>query len=348
MDETTPRSGSKGCFKFGCFGCLGAVALLVGLPILIALLGLALGSPKPDYGNVDLRQPLPEATGTATPEPASPAEEIPPTLEGPPSIPSSADLGADSPRPLSLGSTPPPPAGTIELDLEMGKFTIEPAPPGEGLRVEGDYDRATFELVEKLDRADDGSWHYLVALRSKVGMFRRIWGDSDVENELRIYLPRDRPFALLGKISTGQSRTELGGLWVTDVDLGLSMGDHEIRFSEPTIEPLGRFDVQAKMGETDVFGLGNASPSLVKTESSMGEFDLDLSGPWRGDAEVQTTFSFGQCTVRVPATVRLEVEGSQMSFGEKRVVLPEQAPPEGAPTLTLAASGSFGELRVVP
>ena len=104
------------------------------------------------------------------------------------------------------------------------------------------------------------------------------------------------------------------------------------------------------MGEITLTGIGNASPAQASLMGEFGEFDVDLEGAWQGDSQVALEFKFGECRVRLPEKVRIDVKRSSMSFGERRLVLPDGQDelPESAPTLALALQGSFGEMRIAP
>ena len=336
-------SNSRGCFKFGCFGCLGIVILLVGIPALLALIGFAMGSPDPEFETVELGQRLPRAEEA---EPL-PEEALDSAAAGAAS--GLTDLEGSGPRRLALqpdhevAGAP----GRVRLKLAMGEFQIEPGPPGEGIRVEADYDRSGYELNELYEQDDDG-WIYTLELKNRVSWLRRMWGDTQAHNKIKVIVPRNHPIAFEGEISMGESAIELGGLWLTSVDLDLSLGDHSVQFKEPTARPLERFVLKGSMGEVDVVGLGNASPAETFLEGSFGEFDLDLSGAWSQDAEIAVQFSFGECEVRAPEGVNVVVARSSMSFGEKRLGKGADASAlaEDVPTLELSMKGSFGELRL--
>lgn len=349
MTSTESSGNRRGCFKLGCFGCLAVVVLIVGLPLLLGLIGFLLGAPDSEYEAVDVSQPLP-----AAPQPEAaledPAADLP--LAPPGTAAPTDDLGGENRQVLNLDDSflAPPPAGTIRLDLAMGEFKVEPSAPGEGVRIEGDYDRGTFDLEEVFTESPDGTWEYAVKLRNKVSWLRRMWGNGQVDNALTIFLPREQPLELVGKVSTGASDLELGGLWLTQVDLELATGEHTIRFSEPSREPLDRLKLSGSFGEIKLVGIGNASPAWASLEGKFGDFDVDLAGAWRGDSQMAIGFQFGECRVRLPTTAKIEVDRTKMSFGERSLDLPAgQADlPDSAPTLRLDLQGSFGEMRVAP
>ncbi|MCH9649368.1 MAG: hypothetical protein K0U98_14095 [Deltaproteobacteria bacterium] len=361
--------GAKGCFKFGCFGCLVLIALMFGIPALLALVGLLAGSQEPRYESVTTQQILPGAEGG--PEggdhleaPVAPGEDLSGlNLEGqdleegqlggiqrPGEGASYPDLeeGRESRRlqlDSSLAAAPP---GVVRISLEMGEFTVEPGPPGSGIRLEGDYDEASFELKESYTQEADGSWAYGVELESKRG-FMSFFGNNNISsNKLRLILPRGQPMAVEGRIRAGESTVDLGGLFLTGVDLELKLGDHDLKFSEPTAEPLESVSIESSWGEIDMESLGNASPKIVRFSGTGGEFDLDLRGDWANDTQVSVNFKLGECDIKLPEDTRISIDRASMTMGDRNLsgLADEEDLPTDAPTISLALRGALGELRV--
>ena len=364
--------GAKGCFKFGCFGCLVLIALFFGIPALLALVGLMVGTPEPNYEPVASYQPLPQAEGTEDLEQRQQSLEQPgggqvpaggPALVGPEADPGRLG-GVDRPggatgletleggresRHLDLGpSLSRAPAGTVRVFLEMGEFTIEPGPAGQGIRLEGDYDEASFDLEELYEQDPNGEWTYRVSLKSNRSWLSFFGGSQENHNSLRLILPRDHPMAVEGTLKAGTSDVDLGGLDLTGVDLNLKMGEHDLRFSEPTARPLERIVVDSAWGEIDVESLGNGSPKEVLFEGVGGEFDFDLRGEWAGDSRVEVSFKLGELDIELPTNARVVLDSSSMTLGERNIsgLGGEDSLPPEAPTLHLAVQGSLGELRV--
>lgn len=321
-------AGGRGCFKTGCFGCLGAFGLFVIVAGGIALLALFMGPPPQEFADPGIARTLPRPAG----EPGSIAPDRGTTLHD------------EELRPP--GAAP----GRIVLDLAGGEFEIVPGEPGSPVSVGGRYNAGAFEIKEDLQEEPDGSWTYRLQFRRHVSWMRMLYGDQHEGNRVRISLPRDLPFALEGNVRTGLSRWELGGLWLLDSDLSIGTGEHQLAFSEPTPEPMGRFRLEARMGNFRISRLGNASPSEVTIRGGMGEMGLDLRGAWRNDVDVAGRWRMGAFEVRVPPGVRVETDNATVFMGAADLSrlrrLPD--PEEGAPTIRLDLSGSMGELVVRP
>jgi hypothetical protein len=317
-------------FVGGCLGCLG-LTVLVG--VILAVVAF-----------------WPALRGGPDPEPVRRQASIPwTTLSGgmpPPAAEAGGDLGA-VPAPEAMSALPDGPDGmgewTVELDLSLGDFVVEPAGPGEGLSVEADYDRARFTFEQEVDEEARE-----VRVRfGQDGPGRFVFGSRESDNHVTLRLPRGVPLRLVGELGIGQTRAELGGLELTAIDLRAQVGDHALSFSEPTTGSLASFDLSSGVGEVTLHGVGNASPARLDVSQSLGELLVDLNGAWRGDATVTARLSLGECTIVVPEDVELDVDRVEVALGESNQPNPRREPlPAGTPRLTLDVQGSLGEVTV--
>jgi predicted membrane protein len=171
---------------------------------------------------------------------------------------------------------------------------------------------------------------------------------ENIKNRVRIVVPSDLPFRLTGSTGMGETRFELGGLWVTEVDVEAGAGDHRFSFDEPTPAPMDGFFIDGSAGNLQVDDLGNGSPREVEIDLSAGESRVDLDGAWRADAEVSVKQGLGATNVHLPGThVKVEVDAA-LSIGERIIRdLDRRAdPPPGAPTVRVSVATLIGEIRV--
>lgn len=324
------KSKFPGCFKFGCFGCLSLFALGVGLILLAGAIQFSMSDEVPNPQESEASHRLPAAPDL--PAYAADRPEVPKILP--------IDGGAEAPE-FEGG-------GTLILDLRMGEFTIQPGPADQPIQVEADYDSNAFNLVEEYVENDDGTWTYDVKFGSKGGFFGALFRGVDTNrNRVTITIPRGHPVEIRGEVGMGESETDLGGLWVRRVDLEYGAGDHFLEFREPLPYPMEDFKVDGSMGSLEIRTLGEASPRKVTVKHSMGELLVDLEGPWRRDAEVDVSFSMGECRLWMPREARLEIARASIGLGEKRIEQQDvDALPPDAPTVTLKISASMGEIRI--
>jgi hypothetical protein len=317
----------RGCFRTGAFGCLA----LFGLVLMLGggLAGLAFFDSRREVEMVQEESSAPVPVQRRA-RPAT-AEQLADARTRVP-LPTAPD------RELALRG-----AGTLELDLAMGEFSLVPS-DGDEIEIEGDFDKTRFRLEGTMFEDDDGAWRYRVRFGHR--SLLRFTGGA-VRNQIVIRVPRDLPLSLVGRVRMGESDLELGGLWVRDVDLEMSMGEHRIAFSEPTAEPMGSFAVRGRMGQLELVDLGNGSPRSIEAAHRMGEIVLGLDGRWRNDCDVRGRWRMGQMTVRTAEDVRVEVGESTVIFGGKTVRLSDRDEvPGDAPVLRLDLGGSMGEVVV--
>lgn len=312
----------------GCFGCLGLLTLGTVVIGVLLVLPLMVDQPEPEPVSREWTPPLP-------PTPPAPV---------PPDGPAPGDSGG--PESVVLPDEPPPGEGLrVDLDLSTGSFVLLPGEPGQPLRVEADYDAGSFELEEGYDEASNT---YRIRFGTQRGWLSFLGRTVEGDNEVRIYLPPDQPLALTGEIGIGETDIEIGGLWITSVDLDLGVGDHTLSVDRPTLHPVSEVRIDASVGEVVLRNLGNASPARVRLDQGIGEMRADLRGAWRRDSEIQVEVGIGDCRVRVPDDVEIKVVRSGVNIGEShlRGLRRETPPPPGAPVLTLRLDTDIGSLRV--
>jgi len=319
-------SEKRGCFKVGCLGCLGVTAVVLLVLAFLFVLGAITGGGETRIEPIDRSQVLPQSSRPVVAEPAPPE---------PGAMVRLIDHEIEVAEP-----------GRIILDLNRGEFEIRSGAPGEPIRLEGEYDAGHFELEESYESYGETGWIYRVNFDQRgVGLRPFIQRDGQ-GNRVRLILPRDAPIVLEGRVGVGQSTLELGGLWILGVDLDVSVGEHNLSFDEPLAIPMGRFRVDGSVGVLEIDQLGNASPREVWIKHSIGETGVDLRGAWRRDAEVDIVCGIGECDVRVPKDVKIDLRRAGVMIGESSGPGRRTEPEPGAPTLKLSVSGSIGEVRV--
>lgn len=238
----------------------------------------------------------------------------------------------------------------LTVDLEEGLFTIKPGPPGGQVQVQGTYAPGLYELTESQDVTTRRA---TIRFRSKAPQWARILsgiGDGGSNRpELTVVIPEGTPMDLTLRLSMGESRVELGGLTLRDLDVDVSMGEHRIDFQTPVVEGLRRVRLNGSMGNVTVENLGNARPQSIESSGSMGNLTADLGGAWNPGLEAQMSFShsMGEFTLRVPTSVRLDTDVRD-GDGERRSTDDTRQPDDPkAPVVKVRVSTSMGETRIV-
>ncbi len=302
--------------KYGCLGLLAtAGALALGALALVGFVWVRQGSASPQT-----REFTHEATAVSdAPSPAERTELASAVAEGP---------------------------GRVELDLELGLFTIQPGEFGEPLRLVAHYDTRAFDLEESFESDPNGGWVYRVGFKSSRGSHLGLLGAKvgfvrgTRSPTLRLILPRGTPLALHAYIATGHTAVELGGLSLTDVDLVFHHGGLRLSVDEPLARPVDSFSVRGKLGALIATSLGNASPSILTIDQRMGGLDVDLRGAWVRDADVRIVCRMGGGALRLPEGVA--IEGLRPDLALRNVESEIRQP-----TVHMSVTSRLGELRII-
>jgi len=245
---------------------------------------------------------------------------------------------------VELDGASMPPAGRVVLDIGQCELHVKPGPPGEPARVDAKFDPNAYELSERFDEGDqDKGWTYEVEFqRTSISSFmealsRLMRGASP---KVVVYLPPDVPYDLELTVSQGGGEIELGGLWLTNVDVDFMQGGADVSFSDPLRYPAEKLRFEFSMGGGDVRRIGNASPRVVDIEIGMGGGDIDFRGEWQRDATISIDQSMGGVSVRLPDNV--EIRGLRRRVSET---------PSGdevqRPVLTFNVSSKMGGIDIV-
>jgi hypothetical protein len=234
-------------------------------------------------------------------------------------------------------------AGRVVLDFTVGEFEIVRGKPGEPVLVDAEFDGRSYELRESFVQPEGTGWTYRLTFVEtswfKDGGLRAVLGGSFPK--IRVSLPPDVPLALVARFGKGAARADLGGLWLTDVDLEFEKGALEVDFDRPLAAPAERVAVRARQGGLFVGSLGNASPRELEIDHRMGGMTVDLRGKWVRDAEVRIASLMGGGQIFLPRGVKIEGLAGDGSLAPRRRT--EVAPP----TLRMSVSSRLGGLNIV-
>lgn len=283
-------SGKRGCFKTGCLGCLGLLAvgiLILGIIALFAWRGA---------GNKEVVD-----------------REI--------SAPVAGEVAAAA---VPAGGK----GGRLVLHLSQGEFQLHPALPGETLTVKANFDDDIYNLEDSFTVQPDSTWVYEVRFWRTIGglqaLMRQIMGGGH-DNSVHVFVPADVPIELVIDSEEGGFEAELGGLWLTSADIHFAKGGFALEFSEPLREPMESLMIQGRMGGFAASGLGNASPKVLGVRCSMGGAQVDLNGAWRNDCAGRLAIRMGGMSIVVPDDVVVEgadVQGGPLRRADGEVPLP--------------------------
>ncbi len=319
-------------------GCLLAPVGFLALILFFLAIGRVAGVPESRTTSATLEQPISE--GSKTGSAVTNLERVDGSRTRP---------GENSPN-QGLQDNP---GVTVTLNLEEGQFEIVPGPADEGIRVDADYDEATYELTQKYDVDGKGHPTYELKFKSRVSLLRRLanWEqleESEHDNHVIVQLPVNTPMILNMRISKGESEVDLSGLALRGLKTNLRMGEHGITVDEVNPIDMEELDIDTSMGEFGFDGLSRLRARKIEVTGSMGEVRVDLGGPLEIDTELFVSMKMGELSLFLPDNAIWDSSGLKAALAEVGGSTdgPQSLDPETSPVLRLDGSVFLGEIIV--
>jgi hypothetical protein len=95
----------------------------------------------------------------------------------------------------------------------------------------------------------------------------------------------------------------------------IAASDARISFGAPNPATLRELSIHSAAAGLKVGQLGNARASTVRVSTAVGDVDLDLSGAWTGEMQLDVHAMLGSITVRVPRDVGVHANVSKFFGG---------------------------------
>ena len=188
-----------------------------------------------------------------------------------------------------------PAAGFVTLDLREADSRSSPLHRAPLCASRPATRTARTVLEERTEENPDGTWSYHMSFKRggswlMTALKQAMGGTSP---QVRIYLPPDIPLSLEIELHQGGAQVELGGLLAR---LGRRLarhGGHAAQRRGTVARPDGAAVDLRVDGRPADDSLGNASPSELDVDFSMGGLVLDLRGEWTTNGRVTIGSSMG-------------------------------------------------------
>jgi hypothetical protein len=245
----------------------------------------------------------------------------------------------------------------VDIDVEECEFFLESGPAEEGVRIEANYDEATYELTQSYD-LDGDIPVFRLKFRSKISFWRRIaqdgsFSDDDFSmNSITVFLPADTPIALRSRVAKGEGELRLDDLVLTDLVTTCSMGAYTVEMATPNPVVMESASLSMGMGEATFRGLSNLRARSVRVEGGMGEARIDFGNSLLVDTELIARMKMGEMVIEVPDDAlydpqsRVKATMGEVSNGMDRGQRVDD--PELAKRISLDASVLMGEIQLDP
>jgi hypothetical protein len=208
----------------------------------------------------------------------------------------------------------------VNLEIDAGEVVVERGPDAHTGHViirytEGEF-RERIDFNENKNKLrvelDKRSWY-----RGKRSRNRR----DDDWAEVYLELPSGVDILFDSKIKAGEIEMDMGGLRLREFYLNNLAGELEIRFDEPNPIEMDVMEIDAKVGELRLVGLGNARFKKADINSGIGEIDIDFTGEMVPDAMARVDLDIGEATILLPRDrgVRMQIGGGLSFLSSKNI-----------------------------
>ena len=129
--------------------------------------------------------------------------------------------------------------------------------------------------------------------------------NQDIVNQWELFLGSQpgKPVNLTINAGAYTGDYELGGLWISSLEVNDGASKVNLRFSEPNQAEMESLTYTTGASTVTLEGLGNASPSDMTFHSGAGNYTLDFSGQLSQDMQVNISSGVSTVTIIMPEGV---------------------------------------------
>jgi hypothetical protein len=196
----------------------------------------------------------------------------------------------------------------VRVDYTVGALSIGSTTDSVLYRSRLRYDADRFEPVRTFDLASNT---LRMGVRGDADVPLRIGGGSE-EGTLALDLTKEHPVDLDIDLGATNAVIDLSGIAVSRLAINSGASEITLRFGAANPIAMQELAIDAGVARLEIHKLGNANADRVRITGSAASVDLDLSGAWQGDRELQVALTFGAATVRVPRGTAVSVKHSRV------------------------------------
>ena len=138
--------------------------------------------------------------------------------------------------------------------------------------------------------------------------------EGEQTSDLDVLVPRSVPLDLDVDLKGGVFDLDGAGLSFENLRIALWGGELSADFPEPSTGEVKMVEVDVKMGETNVSGLGNLAFDRLDVNGFAGEMTLDFTGTLKRRRAARIDLEFGSITVIVPRGTGVEARIGKWGF----------------------------------
>jgi hypothetical protein len=196
------------------------------------------------------------------------------------------------------------------IRFDIGSIEISGDRPGDSLYSYSlEYDKATFspdvQYIPALD-GTEGRFNFNLQSTRRLGIHPK-----NYNNKLLISFNRTLPLKLMIESGVGDARLSLSGLKLSRLDFESGVGAAKMSAYEPNSIPCEYIRLKSGVGRFETIGLGYLNFRQFEFEGGVGSTDLDFSGEWKHNADINIKVGVGGVIVRLPRELGVKVEAEK-------------------------------------
>jgi hypothetical protein len=139
--------------------------------------------------------------------------------------------------------------------------------------------------------------------------------NHEIESKVEVFLPYGVDIFLDTRLKAGKTVMELGGLKLKELNFDNWAGEAIIRFQEPNPVVMEFLDVHSKVGEMDLFGLGNARFERADIDGGIGQLKVHFDGALLDESKAKVDLDIGEALVYLPSDMGIRMfVGGELGF----------------------------------
>jgi len=138
--------------------------------------------------------------------------------------------------------------------------------------------------------------------------------EEEQASDLDLLVPRSVPLDLDVDLKGGVLELDGAGLDFENLSIAMWGGELSADFPEPSARVVKLVEVDVKMGDTGISGLGNLAFDRLDVNGFAGEMRLDFTGSLKRRRVARIDLEFGSITVIVPRGAGVEARISKWGF----------------------------------
>ncbi|HEY3128805.1 MAG TPA: LiaF domain-containing protein [Acidobacteriota bacterium] len=192
------------------------------------------------------------------------------------------------------------------LDFPIGELELDALSSGDTSAYQVDIEYNENRYSPNLEVSGESAIDFRFDLRH----LRKSMGAND-KNRGEFRFSRNVPLELHVKTGVGENRIDLTSLKIRDLRLLSGVGEARVTVTAPNSEICRNVEIKSGVGEFNSVGLGNLNFQDLRFEGGVGEANLDFTGDWNRDANLDVRVGIGAVNIALPTTVGAEVHATK-------------------------------------